>query len=71
MSSSINNWPIEANLGEYILVATVVSPMSPASINAVIPSLSAEFLISALYFCKSMTISKNLEEAAEAKALDW
>ena len=52
------------------LAATFVSPMMPASINAVIPSLSAVFLISALYFCKSMTISKNLEEAAEAKALD-
>ena len=50
------------------LAATFVSPMMPASINAVIPSLSDAFLISALYFCKSLTISKNLEEAAGAKA---
>ena len=49
------------------LAATFVSPMMPASINAVIPSLSAVFLKFALYFCKSLTISKNPEEAAEAK----
>ena len=50
------------------LAATFVSPMMPASINAVIPSLSAAFLISALYFCKSLTISKNPEEVDGAKA---
>ena len=46
-----------------------VSPMIiPASINAVIPSLSAAFLKFALYFCKSLTISKNPEEVDGAKA---
>ena len=46
-----------------------VSPMiPPASINAVIPSLSVAFLKFALYFCKSLTISKNPEEVDGAKA---
>ena len=46
-----------------------VSPMiAPASINAVIPSLSVAFLKFALYFCKSLTISKNPEEVDGAKA---
>ena len=51
------------------LAATFVSPMMPASvINAVIPSLSAVFLKFALYFCKSLTISKNTQDADGAKA---
>ena len=50
------------------LAATFVSPMMPAAINAVIPSLSAAFLKFALYFCKSLTISKNPEEVDGAKA---
>ena len=33
-----------------------------------IPSLPAAFLISALFFCKSLKISKNPEEAAGEKA---
>jgi hypothetical protein len=51
------------------LAATFVSPMMPASvINAVIPSLSAAFLKFALYFCQSLNISKNPEEADGTKA---